>query len=210
MGLKCGQLNGQLADRGEVADESDPCGQGDGHPDGVLGDLAPGLVERERFAVKLDASVARTFQAVLDPDKEKGPDTLRTGIAAPYAPGENRDEKQAKRTDDQQPREQDEFLWVKGGSKNMKLTPGQVEPDQWPVAPVQPGQSEKGQHQNPVGQAPHALEQSLDLTDVDMTALGVHLLLDGSLWRVLLHWGGHVLHRYLVAHFGLAAGNHGP
>ncbi len=211
MGPQGREFDHEFADRRKITDESYPGGQGDGQPHGMLGALAPGLIEAHRLAVELDTAIARAFQAVLHPDIEIGPDALRTRIAAPDAAGKDGDEEQSEGADDQQPGEQNELLGIEGGGKDMKLTPRQVEPDHRPIAPGEPGQGEEGQHQGPVRNTPHPLKQSLDFTHVDVLPLGIHLLLDGARRRWLnRRFRGHVLRWDFLAHVGLAAGLRGP
>jgi hypothetical protein len=86
-----GQLDHEIAYRGEVADEGDAGEQRDAEPQRVLLQLASQLVEAPRRLVEADALVACALAELLGPHEDAGPDRLRAGVAAPYAAGEHRD-----------------------------------------------------------------------------------------------------------------------
>jgi hypothetical protein len=79
-------------------------------PDGVLGPLAPCLVQSPRRLVELHAGIAIAFEKALNHEKKVGPYRLRTKISAPDAAEERRHEEEADRGEDQQAGDIVDFL----------------------------------------------------------------------------------------------------
>ncbi|MNO95647.1 hypothetical protein D3C76_872920 [compost metagenome] len=73
-------------------------------------------------------------------------------VTAPDAPGVDGDGEQAKGTDDQQRRQQDEVLWPEGGAEDVELAVPQVPQYGLAAVPVQPGRAEE-QHEQGAGKA---------------------------------------------------------
>jgi hypothetical protein len=73
---------------------------------------------------------------------------LRTGIAAPQAPGNGGPPEQAKGTQDQQGSQINKILRPENQAEQVELALHQVEIDRLPAIPMQPGQAEKhrGKH----------------------------------------------------------------
>ncbi len=72
--------------------------------------LAPQPLERPLRLVEPHARVAVALEEALDRDHQVGPHRLRTGIAAPHAPGDRGDEKERERSKDQKAGDVVEFL----------------------------------------------------------------------------------------------------
>ncbi|MNM88776.1 hypothetical protein D3C81_1009990 [compost metagenome] len=67
----------------------------------MFGQLAQKFVAAHGRFVEFHALIAVTFSDLLAPHEYPGPDTLRTGVAAPDPAGEYGDEKQAEGGNDQ-------------------------------------------------------------------------------------------------------------
>ncbi|MNZ66870.1 hypothetical protein D3C78_851030 [compost metagenome] len=196
VGLAGEELNHQLTDRREVADEGHAGDKADAQPQAVLGQLAQELVAAHRGLVELHALVAVTFSDFLAPHEDPGPHALRAGVAAPDAASVDGDEEQAEGGDDQQPREQDEILGPDGGAENVELALRQVPPDGLVTAPVQPYRAEVQQEQD--GAADHAqvAEHAGEGAGVDLFSGGVEI--DAAV--VFTGRRGDVMYRNLLAH----------
>ena len=81
----------------------------------MLGGFFRDFVCRAGRLVQFHALVAAAFNALFNPHEDEGPDGLGAGVATPDPAKQRGNEKQAKGTDNQHPREQDEIFRVKGG-----------------------------------------------------------------------------------------------
>src|SRR5690606_30893056 len=78
----------KLPDRGEVADERESGPQREQYPDGVLRGLDAQLAGGHRRLVELHPLDPVALDPALDPEEYLRVDGLRTGVAAPEAPGD--------------------------------------------------------------------------------------------------------------------------
>ena len=79
----------------EIHDPSPAGERGNHQPNAMLDGLLGRLVETHRTGVELDAGVAISFDATLDPHVEVGPHGLWAGVATPDPSGEAGDKKKA-------------------------------------------------------------------------------------------------------------------
>src|SRR5574343_902291 len=132
-------LGPQRADGGEVADEGEPGPQTEKDPDGLLGGLAPDLVQAPAGFVELHALGAIAFDHALKPHGDLGVHRLRAGVAAPQTPCHRGEQEQRVCRDHQQRRQVDQVLRIEDQSENVEAARGQLEQHRLTVIPLQPG-----------------------------------------------------------------------
>ena len=170
--------------------------QADENPQAVLGAFAQQLLQAHGLLVELHALVAVTLGDFFAPHEDPSPDTLRAGITAPHASGENRNEEQAEGADDQQPGQQGEILRPEGGAEDEELAFRQVPPDGLAVIPAEPDGAEVEQEQAGTTEHAQIAEQAGEGTGIDFLSRGVEV---DAIARVFGR-RGNVMYRYLVAH----------
>jgi hypothetical protein len=190
--VKRNQPIAELADRGEEADEGEPGPQRKQQPQTVLGGLAADLFAGPRACVETDALVPRALGPAFHPQEHFGPDRLRTGVAAPQAPGERGEEEQGQPGHDQQQGEEDEVLRPEGQAKHVELARRQVEQHRLAAVPGQPRKqvvhAEQPDHR---GRA-QALKPAPDLARMDLLLGAVHAAVVERAWNGLAHRGANV------------------
>src|SRR5690606_34787975 len=166
--FKAEKLRGKRWRIGEV---EDPCAarrNGDEKPDNVLADLAHDLVEAQGRFVEADARRAISFKEALHMKEEIGPHRLRAGIAAPDAASDACDQKQAKRRQNEQPRDVVEFLRPDFEKEEVETARGKIEQhgligQAGPALPAQPRRhiidGERHRHDEPFEAAEGAAHQ---------------------------------------------------
>src|SRR5262249_21762667 len=110
-------------------------------PGDVLERFVHEFVERHRRRVEPHARGALALDLALDPQEQLGVYRLRTGIAAPQAPGDRGKQEQRQRRDDQQHREVDDVLRPEHPAEDVELARRQVEKHRLAPVPGDPRQA---------------------------------------------------------------------
>ncbi len=168
----------ELAHGREVAHEGESGKEGEQDPQGVLGGLGTQLAPRPRRLVQLHLLGTPPLDPALHPQEHLRPNGLGTGVAAPQASRQGSEEEQRQGRDDEQQRQVEEVLGPEGQPEYVELARGQIEQHGLTAFPAQPGQPVVDAEQREHAQYPQVLEQAVDLTGIDLAALGVERLLE--------------------------------
>ena len=129
---------------------------------------APKLVDGPGRFGELHARVAVALPEALNHDHQVGPDRLRTGVAAPHAPGERRNKKERQRRQDQDAGDVVELLRPDFEAEEVETLMGEIEKHRLigqrrPAVPSEPRQAivdaERHDHDDPFDPAKFAVDQ---------------------------------------------------
>jgi len=175
----------QRTNRHKEADKGEPGIGGEAEPQKLLGQLAEDLHGTPGRLVKFDALRALTLGETLHPYERLGPDGLRTGISAPKAACECREEEQRQGGDDQQPGQQEEILWEKRDAEDVELARWQIEQQCLAAGPVQPRKDVEKSEQSHHREDAQIVEAAAYLARIQLLVRRV------KLWVASRRIGGH-------------------
>ena len=167
VGAQGEEVGDELADGGEITDETDTGGKRHPYPQAVFKDAFAPFPATPRLARKFELLGAVTFDFLLNPEKNFGVNGVRTGITTPDAPQEGGRKEEQQREAKQDEGKQDEILRPDIEAEDIETAVRHVEENGLTPVPLEKGQDVEDAEQHQQGGFAQAGKTPLDGTRTD-------------------------------------------